>query len=349
MRLTDFSYELPDALIAQKPPAMRGDSRLMVLNGAAGKVDHLHFSNLIDLLNEDDLLVFNDTRVIPARLFGRKQSGGKVEVLLERVLNDRQVLASVRASKSPKPGSLLILEGGLHAEVLSRQDDFFLLGFEQEDLFTALEKFGHMPLPPYIKRQDADEDRSRYQTVFARHRGAVAAPTAGLHFTDAFFHQLKQRGIAHRFVTLHVGSGTFQPVRTENLDEHRMHAEFLRVSPETVDSIEATRAIGGRIIAVGTTVVRSLETAALAGRLKPFSGESRLFLKPGDRFHVVDAMVTNFHLPRSTLLMLVCAFAGHAMTMSAYRQAIEERYRFFSYGDAMLVLPDRSTWGTDGF
>ncbi|MDO6459409.1 tRNA preQ1(34) S-adenosylmethionine ribosyltransferase-isomerase QueA [Granulosicoccaceae sp. 1_MG-2023] len=344
MRLSDFTYDLPESLIAQYPPAKRGDSRLMVLNGAAGRVDHLHFSNLPDLLNDDDLLVFNDTRVIPARLFGRKESGGKVEVMLERILDAQTVLAKLRASKSPGAGVRLRLEEALDAEVLGRDGEFFILRFEVANVADALVEYGHMPLPPYIRRAEEAEDPQRYQTVFARHAGAVAAPTAGLHFTDEFFAELARRGIEHSFVTLHVGSGTFQPVRTENLDEHEMHSEYLQVPADTVAKIEATRARGGRVIAVGTTVVRSLETAAQSGTLQAFAGESRLFLRPGSPFRVVDAMVTNFHLPQSTLLMLVCAFAGHAMTLKAYNEAVEASYRFFSYGDAMFVLPDRSTW-----
>lgn len=344
MRLSDFSYDLPESLIAQYPPQQRGDSRLLMLNGAAGRVDHLHFSNLIDLINDDDLLVFNDTRVIPARLFGQKESGGKVEVMLERILDEQTVLAKLRASKSPGAGVRLRLENALDAEVQGRQGEFFILRFDVPSVADALAEYGHMPLPPYIRRDEEAADPERYQTVFARHTGAVAAPTAGLHFTDAFFAQLAERKIEHTFVTLHVGSGTFQPVRTENLDDHEMHSEYLQVSSEVVEKIAATRARGGRVIAVGTTVVRSLETAAQSGTLTPFAGESRLFLRPGSQFNVVDAMVTNFHLPQSTLLMLVCAFAGYHMTLKAYNEAVQEGYRFFSYGDAMFVLPDRSTW-----
>lgn len=345
MQLTDFNYELPDCLVAQHPPQKRGDSRLMVLNGAGGKVDHLHFSGLIDLLNPDDLLIFNNTRVIPARLFGQKASGGKIEMMLERVLSERTVLAKIRASKSPKADTQLIFEGELRAEVQGRQDEFFILEFDVESVLSALEQYGHMPLPPYVQREDTELDHSRYQTVFAKNQGAVAAPTAGLHFTDEFFTALSQRQIAHEFVTLHVGAGTFQPVRTKNLDDHVMHAEYLEVDQSVVDKVINTKKNGGRVIAIGTTVVRSLETAAADGELKAFSGESRLFLKPGGIFNVVDAMVTNFHLPQSTLLMLVSAFAGYGMTLKAYREAVEQEYRFFSYGDAMFVLPDRSCWG----
>lgn len=347
MRLSDFSYDLPDELIAQHPPEKRGDSRLMFLNGGAGRVDHLHFSQLIDLINPDDLLIFNDTRVIPARLHGRKATGGKIEVMLERVLNETTVLAKIRSSKSPNSGSRLILEDAIEAEVLGREGEFFVLKFAVESVLDALQQYGHMPLPPYIQRDDAEDDETRYQTVFARNQGAVAAPTAGLHFTDEFFEQLKTKGVAHDFVTLHVGSGTFQPVRCESLDEHVMHAEYLEVSQSVVERIQKTKEQGGRIIAVGTTVVRSLETAVVDGKLQAYRGESRLFLKPGSDFYVIDAMVTNFHLPQSTLLMLVSAFAGYGMTIKSYEEAVEQAYRFFSYGDAMFVLPDRSTWGSD--
>jgi S-adenosylmethionine:tRNA ribosyltransferase-isomerase len=316
----------------------------MVLNGAAGKIDHLHFSNLIDLINPDDLLIFNDTRVIPARLFGQKESGGRVEVMLERVLDAQNVLAKVRASKSPKPGSKLILEGAICVDVLGRQDDLFELRFNVDSVLEALEQFGHIPLPPYIQREDGEQDQSRYQTVFAKQQGAVAAPTAGLHFTDNFFNHMQEKGIEHCFVTLHVGSGTFQPVRTENLDDHLMHAEYLQVSEAVVEKVRQCKERGGRVIAVGTTVVRSLETASSSGELKPFEGDSRLFLKPGVAFNVVDAMLTNFHLPQSTLLMLVSAFAGYELTLQAYSAAVEEQYRFFSYGDAMFVLPNKMSW-----
>ncbi len=345
--MSDFSYDLPDELIAQHPPKKRGDSRLMLLNGAAGRVDHLHFSHLIDLINPDDMLIFNDTRVIPARLYGQKATGGKIEVMLERVLNNTTVLAKIRSSKSPSAGSKLILENAIEAEVLGREGEFFVVEFAVESVLDALQQHGHMPLPPYIQRDDAADDETRYQTVFAKNQGAVAAPTAGLHFTDEFFEQLKIKDVAHDFVTLHVGSGTFQPVRTELLDDHIMHAEYLQVSPAVVERIQKTKEQGGRIIAVGTTVVRSLETAVVDGELQAYSGESRLFLKPGSRFNIVDAMVTNFHLPQSTLLMLVSAFAGYGLTIKAYEEAVENTYRFFSYGDAMFVLPDRSAWGSD--
>ncbi len=346
MRLTDFSYELPTKLIAQFPPPQRGDSRLMILNGAAGKVEHLHFLNLIDLLNPEDLLVFNDTRVLPARLFGHKQTGGQIEVMLERILSEKTVLAKIRSNKAPRQGQQLILEGGMRAQVLTREGEFFKLRLQisEDSIVAALEQYGHIPLPPYIKRRDEDEDKERYQTVFAKNSGAVAAPTAGLHFTHNFFEQLEQKSIAYGFVTLHVGSGTFQPIRCENLDEHVMHSEFVQVSQSLIDQIRICKKQGGRIIAVGTTVVRSLETAVKNGEIEAFEGDSQLFLKPGVSFKVVDAMITNFHLPRSTLLMLVCAFAGSDLTLQAYAQAVNENYRFFSYGDAMLVIPNRAAW-----
>ncbi|HBR99349.1 MAG TPA: tRNA preQ1(34) S-adenosylmethionine ribosyltransferase-isomerase QueA [Gammaproteobacteria bacterium] len=345
MRLSDFDYSLPQALIAQFPPQQRGDSRLMTLDGATGALRHHAFSDLLALLRPGDLLVFNDTRVIHARLFGQKDSGGKVEVLLERVLDTHTALAQVRASKAPKPGTWLLLENAVRAQMIERQGQFFLLRFETDSVLKALEQYGHMPLPPYIQRDDGQDDQSRYQTVFARHPGAVAAPTAGLHFTEAFFQALAEKGVGHTFITLHVGSGTFQPPRTDDVSEHVMHSEVVSVPDDVVARIAQTRQDGGRVIAVGTTVVRSLETAASSGELRAFSGESRLFLKPGSAFRVIDALVTNFHLPRSTLLMLVCAFAGQAATLAAYREAVAEQYRFFSYGDAMFVTPDRSCWG----
>ncbi len=345
MQLSDFYYNLPEELIAQYPPKVRGDSRLMVVNGAAGKVDHLHFKNFVDLLNRDDLLVFNDTRVIPARLFGAKATGGRVEIMLERVLDEKTVLVKIRASKSPKPGQRLILEEQLEAEVKGREGEFFELKIFADSVLDAFQQYGHIPLPPYIKREDQKEDAERYQTVFAKNPGAVAAPTAGLHFNDAFFDDLDKKRINYVYITLHVGAGTFQPVRSQNLDSHTLHSEYMDVPAAVVDRINLSRKRGGRIIAIGTTVVRSLEAAAAEGnQLKPFSGDSQLFLKPGSRFNVVDAMVTNFHLPQSTLLMLVSAFAGLELTLEAYSQAVEQQYRFFSYGDAMFVLPNRAEW-----
>jgi len=338
MRRSDFHYQLPPTLIAQRPAADRGASRLLCLDGISGVVTDRTFRELPDLLRPGDLLIFNDTRVIPARLFGVKASGGKIEVLVERVLAGRRVSAHIRASKAPKPGMRLHLEGGLEAEVRSREGDLFELVFAGEQpVLSLLEQHGHIPLPPYIDRPDADEDRARYQTVYARQPGAVAAPTAGLHFDEAMLEQLRVCGVESAFVTLHVGAGTFQPVRVDELSTHPMHAEYASVSSEVCERIAAARARSGRVIAVGTTVTRSLESAAADGDLRPFAGETRLFIYPGYRFRVVDAMVTNFHLPESTLLMLVCAFAGYESVMAAYRHAVEREYRFFSYGDAMFI------------
>ena len=300
------------------------------------------FHDLPDLLEAGDLLVFNDTRVIPARLFAHKESGGRVEILLERMLSDDRCIAQLRASKSPKPGSRLVLEDGTGLRVTGRQDTFFELqteaGAEPGKLSRILSSLGHMPLPPYIHREDTPADRERYQTVYARQPGAVAAPTAGLHFDAELLQGLAEQGIEHTSVTLHVGAGTFQPVRTENIEDHRMHAEYLEVGPDACAAVAAARQRGKRVIAVGTTAVRSLETAARSGSLEPFTGDSRLFIYPGYSFRVIDAMLTNFHLPESTLLMLVCAFAGQRQTLAAYRHAVRSKYRFFSYGDAMLLI-----------
>lgn len=339
MLRSDFHFDLPEELIAQQPPAQRGDSRLLVLDGASGALSDQRFTELPDWLRPGDLMVFNDTRVIPARLHGVKEgSGGKVEVLVERVLDSRRVLAHVRASKAPKPGTCLWLEQAVHARMLSRHEDLFELAFEDErGVFEVLEHHGHIPLPPYIERADAAEDAERYQTVYARSPGAVAAPTAGLHFTPALLERLQAGGIECAFVTLHVGAGTFLPVRSERIEDHRMHSEWLQVGEAVVAAVARTRACGGRVIAVGTTAVRSLESAAADGELRPFTGETAIFITPGYRFRVVDALVTNFHLPESTLLMLVSALAGHAEIMAAYRHAVAQRYRFFSYGDAMFI------------
>jgi S-adenosylmethionine:tRNA ribosyltransferase-isomerase len=338
MKKSDFHYELPERLIAQTPLPERAASRLLGLDGATGQLRDLQFRELPGLLHPADLLVFNDTRVIPARLFGRKPTGGQVEILIERVLDANSALAHVRASKAPKPGSDILLDGGFRVRVTGRREDLFELEcLDGRTLDEVLAAVGHIPLPPYIDRPDGDFDRDRYQTVFAREPGAVAAPTAGLHFDDAMLARLAERGVDRAFVTLHVGSGTFQPLRVENLDEHRMHAECCEVGPDAVDQIRAARARGGRVVAVGTTVARSLETAARAGDIAPYRGETRLFIRPGYRFHCVDALITNFHLPESTLLALVCAFAGYAEVLAAYRHAVARDYRFFSYGDAMFV------------
>jgi len=337
MKRADFYYPLPAELIAQRPLQQRSASRLLCLDRRSGQLRDKQFRDLPDLLNPGDLLVFNNTEVIPARLYGLKDSGGRVEILVERLLSKHECLAQVRASKSPKPGGKLVLEDGSELMVLERQDGFFHLRSVNADLMGLLQGLGHMPLPPYITRQDNETDRRRYQTVFAEAPGAVAAPTAGLHFDQALLDRLKATGIQSTTVTLHIGAGTFQPVRVDNIEDHLMHAEWLEVSRSACDVIAATKARGGRVVAVGTTAVRSLETAAQGGSLEPFSGDSRIFIYPPYRFRVVDAMITNFHLPESTLLMLVSAFAGHEHTLAAYRHAVAHTYRFFSYGDAMLL------------
>ena len=344
MRKSDFHYELDEALIAQKPLAERRASRMLCLDGASGRVEDKMFADLPTLLRQGDLLVFNDTRVMPARLFGHKASGGRIEMLVERVLCDHAVLAHIRASKAPKPGGEMVLDGGVRCRVTAREDDLFVVAFAEDagPVADILARVGHMPLPPYIARVDQLEDRERYQTVFARRTGAVAAPTAGLHFDEAMLSHLDELGVSRVYVTLHVGSGTFQPLRVENLDEHKMHAEYCELDESVMEAVRATRARGGRVVAVGTTAVRTLETASLSGELRPYCGETRLFIRPGFRFHCVDAMLTNFHLPESTLLALVCAFAGFEKVMAAYRHAVERRYRFFSYGDAMFVTRERA-------
>jgi S-adenosylmethionine:tRNA ribosyltransferase-isomerase len=340
MLKSDFYYSLPVQLIAQQPLEQRGASRLLSLEGNSGELRDRRFADLLDLLNPNDLLIFNDTRVIPARLYGRKISGGRIEVLLERLLDGHRVLAQVRASKPPKPGArLLLADEQVGAVVLERQGDLFELQFETtQPVLDMLAQHGHVPLPPYIDRPDENQDAERYQTVYARHPGAVAAPTAGLHFDSALLDQLAAKGIEQVFVTLHVGAGTFQPMRTERIAEHVMHAEQVQVSDHVCERIRAARTRGGRVVAVGTTTVRSLEAACRQdGEIQPFHGETRLFICPGYRFRCVDALITNFHLPESTLLMLVAAFASHPVVMRAYRHAVEQRYRFFSYGDAMFI------------
>jgi S-adenosylmethionine:tRNA ribosyltransferase-isomerase len=343
MHRSDFAYELPEELIAQEPLAERSASRLLCLDGGTGAVDHLGFRDLPGLLAPDDLLVFNDTRVLPARLFGVKETGGRVEILVERLTGEKSALVHMRASKTPKSGSRISIAADHEAppsqaavDVVGRQGDLFEITSEEE-LGPLLARVGHMPLPPYIQRSDVDADRERYQTVYAARDGAVAAPTAGLHFDDALFARLDDLGIRRAYVTLHVGAGTFQPVRVDDITRHTMHAEYLEVSEEVCDAIAATRERGGRVVAVGTTAVRSLETAAAGGSLAPYIGDTQLYIYPGYAFRCVDAMITNFHLPESTLLMLVSAFSGREHVLAAYREAVAERYRFFSYGDAMFL------------
>ncbi|MBQ4811970.1 tRNA preQ1(34) S-adenosylmethionine ribosyltransferase-isomerase QueA [Pseudoalteromonas luteoviolacea] len=340
MRVADFSFELPDELIARHPKAERTSSRLLTLNGESGELEHKIFKDIIDLIEPEDLIIFNNTKVIPARMFGQKATGGKVEVLVERILDEHRVLAHIRSSKSPKPGAELILEGKAQATMVARHGELFELAFEGEhSVLTILDEIGHMPLPPYIDRPDEEGDKERYQTVYSEKPGAVAAPTAGLHFDDTLMAQLKEKGVDMAFVTLHVGAGTFQPVRVDDVKDHNMHSEYIEVPEDVVDAVTRCKQRGGRVIAVGTTSVRSLESAAKVhgGELKTFYGDTDIFIFPGYQFNVVDVMITNFHLPESTLIMLVSAFSGQEHIMRAYKTAIEERYRFFSYGDAMFL------------
>ncbi len=338
MRLNDFQYHLPENLIAQHPPQKRGDSRLLCLDRNSSNYRDCMFLDIESMLFPNDLLVFNNTRVVPARLFGRKESGGKVEILLERLLDERSMLCQVKASKTPRAGSRLVLEDGSQLLVRGRRDEFFELELVDEgELVEKLEQLGHVPLPPYITREDDAEDRERYQTVYARHPGAVAAPTAGLHFTNELIETLDSKGVQSGFVTLHVAAGTFQPVRCEEIEEHRMHSEWYEVNEALCEKVRTARAKGGRVIAVGTTAVRCLESACIEGEVQPFQGDTDIFIYPGYEFQVVDALLTNFHLPESTLLMLVSAFAGRENVLNAYRHAVDEKYRFFSYGDAMFI------------
>ncbi|MDQ1118461.1 MULTISPECIES: tRNA preQ1(34) S-adenosylmethionine ribosyltransferase-isomerase QueA [Pseudoxanthomonas] len=340
MKKSDFHYDLPPELIAQAPLPERSASRLLIVPPGDAPLADLHVRDLPEQLRAGDLLVFNDTRVIPARLFGQKDTGGRVEILIERLLPDNRAHAQIGASKSPKPGGRIALDAGGHCEVLGREGEFYELRFEVGDALDSwLLKAGRMPLPPYITREPGQDDDERYQTVFARELGAVAAPTAGLHFDEALLERLKAQGVQFGHITLHVGAGTFQAMRVDDVREHRMHSEWLNVGAELVQQIRRTRAAGGRVIAVGTTVVRALESATREGQLQPFAGETRIFIFPGYRITSVDALITNFHLPESTLLMLVSAFAGKARIMHAYRHAVAQGYRFFSYGDAMLLFP----------
>lgn len=332
--LSDFDFDLPQELIAQLPLSERSASRLLHVDG-----DRFHdrmFADIVDLLQPGDLLVFNDTRVLKARFFGAKESGGKIEALVERVLDNRTVLAQVRASKTPQPGTKIRLEDAFVVVVGERAGEFFTLTFPA-DVFDLIEKHGRLPLPPYIEHAADKFDEQRYQTVYAKTPGAVAAPTAGLHFDEPLLEKLRAKGIKFAYVTLHVGAGTFQPVRTENLAEHKMHSEWYTISAETVEAVRAAKVAGRNVIAVGTTSMRALESASQAGELKAGSDDTRLFITPGYVFKTVDRLITNFHLPKSTLLMLVSAFAGYHEIHAAYQHAIAQRYRFFSYGDAMLL------------
>ncbi len=340
MRTRDFHYDLPEELIAQFPVSQRDASRLLHV-AKGGELTDAGFKDLLDILCPGDLLVLNDTRVIPARLFACKDTGGKVEIMLERVIDDTSLLVQLRASKSPRAGSLLQVAGGDAFQVVGRQEDMYLLKFiAQGGLDEFLQQHGHIPLPPYIQRADDAQDQERYQTVYSDKPGAVAAPTAGLHFTEDILAALKKKDVDHVRLTLHVGAGTFQPVRVDDVSNHKMHKERMVLTADTVNRINTARAKGGRIIAVGTTVVRSLETAARSGELQPYEGDTDIFIYPGFKFNVIDMLLTNFHLPESTLLMLVSAFAGKDTIMRAYNHAVQQRYRFFSYGDAMLLERD---------
>ena len=344
-RTDDFDYTLPPELIAQVPTADRGSSRLLVLDG--DRLVDARFADLPEWVRPGDLFVLNDTRVMKARLFGRKATGGQVECLVERVLSPREAWVHFRSSHAPKPGSEVLFDGGAVLRVLGREEDLFHVRLEagSESLLEWMEASGELPLPPYIERHPDEQDEQRYQTVYARAPGAIAAPTAGLHFDEAMLERLRARGVEFATVTLHVGAGTFQPVRADYVKDHVMHAEWYQIPQETVDAVARAKARGGRVTAVGTTSLRALEGAAAAGELRAGVGETRLFITPGYRFRVVDRLFTNFHLPRSTLLMLVSAFAGMEAIRAAYRHAIETRYRFFSYGDAMLMdcrMPEAS-------
>jgi S-adenosylmethionine:tRNA ribosyltransferase-isomerase len=338
MKTQDFDFHLPENLIAQHPTGKRTESRLLHINQPSGDITDERFLDLPKHLSNNDLLIFNDTRVIKARLFGEKMTGGSVEVLIERVLDDHHTLAHVRASRSPKVGSLITLADNINVEVIGREENLFHLKFLTETpVLNLLEQYGSIPLPPYITHAANHEDETRYQTVYAKHAGAVAAPTAGLHFDEALINQLKTKGINIAYITLHVGAGTFQPVKVDDIAEHRMHSELYTIPTETVTKIKNTRATGGKVTAVGTTALRALESAAQNGTVTAGSNETDIFITPGYSFKVVDRLLTNFHLPKSTLLMLVSAFAGFDPIKNAYQHAIKEKYRFFSYGDAMLL------------
>ena len=335
MRISDFNYELPDELIARYPTAERRGSRLLEVSSDC---NDRQFADLPALLRAGDLLVFNDTKVIPARLHGRKESGGRIEILIERVTGDTTALAHIRASKSPKPGGKLLVDDKV-VIVVGREGEIFALEFS-EPVLALLERVGEMPLPPYLEREAEESDSARYQTVYARDPGAVAAPTAGLHFDEAMLEETQKLGVQHAWVSLHVGAGTFQALRQENVEQNKLHSERVVVEQAVCDAVAATRESGGRVIAVGTTSVRALECASTTGELQAFRGETDLFILPSYRFRSVDAMLTNFHLPKSSLLMLVAAFAGTERVLHAYQHAVREKYRFFSYGDVMFLTPD---------
>ncbi|VAW46915.1 S-adenosylmethionine:tRNA ribosyltransferase-isomerase [hydrothermal vent metagenome] len=347
MKRQDFFFDLPEPLIAQQPTAQRRGSRLLVML-PEGEIEDKQFPDLLDYVQPNDLLVFNNTKVIPARLFGEKSTGGKIELLIERVLDDKTILTHIRSSRSPKEGAVLRIEGAFDVEVIGRQEALFVVKVQSNQSALALiEAHGHMPLPPYIERkEDQEADKERYQTVYSEKPGAVAAPTAGLHFDEPLLKAIKEKGADIGFVTLHVGAGTFKPVQVDDIKEHVMHSEYLEVDQTLVAQVERTRAKGGRVFAIGTTSVRCLESASSlspTGQLAPYQGETDIFITPGYLFKEVDVLFTNFHLPESTLIMLVSAMAGYERTMAAYQHAVEQGYRFFSYGDAMLVFPEKSS------
>lgn len=337
MQLSDFQFDLPQELIARYPLAKRSASRLLCIEEKGQS--HKHFNDVIHLLNPGDLLIFNDTKVIPARLIGQKTTGGQVEVLVERILSERSLLAQIRASKSPRMGDYLLFPGGVRLVVTNRREKFYELLYNdsEKSVLEMIENIGQIPLPPYMNRSADDSDKERYQTVYAKHKGSVAAPTAGFHFDEALLQALCAKQIDMGYLTLHIGAGTFSPVRVDDIKQHIMHAEYLEISPSLCAQIKATKARGGRVVAVGTTSLRALETASASGETLPFKGETTIFIYPGYQFHCVDALITNLHLPGSTLLMLVSAFAGYEKVMQAYREAVSTGYRFYSYGDAMWM------------
>jgi len=345
MKVSDFHYDLPDELIAQYPPEQRAVSRLLAVPKEGDMKDGM-IVDMLDNLNAGDVMVLNNTKVIPARLYGKKDSGGRIEVLLERITGQHEFIAQIRASKAPKVGQHLVIDGdeSVSLTVKGRDNSFFIIESNQKgSLFEWFEKVGHMPLPPYIERSDEQQDMDRYQTVFAEHQGAVAAPTAGLHYDESLLEKIKAKGVSIHTITLHVGAGTYQPVRVDSIDDHVMHSEYIEVNQTVCDAIVDAKESGNKVVAVGTTVVRSLETAANAAQenlIEPFTGDTDIFIFPGYEFKVIDALQTNFHLPESTLLMLVSAFAGYDKIMAAYHYAIEQQYRFFSYGDAMYIERD---------
>lgn len=339
MHLNDFNFDLPSELIARYPLPTRSESRLLCVHQQQAAVDHQQFHHVLDLVNEGDLLVFNDTKVIPARLYARKNTGGVVEILVERVLDDKRILAQVRASKPLRLGSFLLLTNHQFLEVADRQNQFYELRYNDHytSILDMIESIGEIPLPPYMERSPEEEDKVRYQTVYAKHKGSVAAPTAGLHFDEDLLMRLHDKKVQMGYLTLHIGAGTFQPVRVENIHEHKMHPEFLVISDQLCAQIAATKARGNRVIAVGTTSLRALETATHNGSTEPYHGETSIFIYPGYHFQCADALITNLHLPKSTLMMLVCAFGGFDKVMGAYQEAVKKAYRFYSYGDAMWI------------